>query len=409
MVDHMVAGIAAFLWLVAIAKGLGLYRARTVAGGWLWGTLVLVAAGATLSVTEVSIAVDSVGRVASLSEPVARSCILGAASCAQALLRESSEGRSPNRLRTSRRRVLVLVSALAVLWAAFIAGSTEGGFTYGSYADPALWPVLFMATFLAYFAFALTDIAVTCLRYARSADGPLAVGLRLIGVGSLVCLGYVTVKAAAIVMAAAGPPMPHSFEATVGRLTAVLAGVLVAVGVSWLGVMRRWSTIWKWAESYRAYRDLYPLWSALMSVAPGLALEPPAGVFRDWFRVRDMDIRLYRRVIEIRDGLLHLRPYLDAVVAEIAGEEAQGLGFSREESAAFVEANVVAHALRSAREDAMSSRPWQDDAFAGASVAEEVHWLRRVAHQHLPEEGSLTPKRRWSDHAVTRRHHRGLA
>jgi hypothetical protein len=64
----------------------------------------------------------------------------------------------------------------------------------------------------------------------------------------------------------------------------------------------------RWAAEYRAYRELYPLWRALTSAVPGVALEPTSRWTTDALRIRDMHLRVYRRVIELRDARLLLHP-----------------------------------------------------------------------------------------------------
>ncbi|QEU89962.1 hypothetical protein CP970_02725 [Streptomyces kanamyceticus] len=67
----------------------------------------------------------------------------------------------------------------------------------------------------------------------------------------------------------------------------------------------------RWIGKYRAYRRLRPLWLALSRAVPDIVLDPPVlGGLGDILPLRDLDYRLYRRVIEIRDGQHALRPYL---------------------------------------------------------------------------------------------------
>ena len=54
---------------------------------------------------------------------------------------------------------------------------------------------------------------------------------------------------------------------------------------------------------------LYPLWTDLLRDVPQVALEPPASRWRDRLQVRDLEFRLYRRVIEIEDCLCALDRY----------------------------------------------------------------------------------------------------
>ncbi|WP_327586871.1 DUF6545 domain-containing protein [Nonomuraea sp. NBC_00507] len=54
----------------------------------------------------------------------------------------------------------------------------------------------------------------------------------------------------------------------------------------------------------RAYRRLRPLWTDLYAAMPEIALHPPLG--RELPAILDIDYLLYRRMIEISDGMLAL-------------------------------------------------------------------------------------------------------
>lgn len=87
-----------------------------------------------------------------------------------------------------------------------------------------------------------------------------------------------------------------------------------------------------------AYRRLRPLWAVLRQAVPDVEL--PAGQ-RSWRGIR---WRLLRRVIEIRDAELALRPYWRADVAERAAAAARTAALSAELGQAVVEAAVVVDA-----------------------------------------------------------------
>lgn len=103
-------------------------------------------------------------------------------------------------------------------------------------------------------------------------------------------------------------------------------GVAVAVFGACGASATRWPVLvgrplrWLWAR--RAYRALEPLWSALHAEVPEIALAPHTAGRRA--RPREATYALYRRVIEIRDAHLALRPYFDPVAHGEAGGEAHG-------------------------------------------------------------------------------------
>jgi hypothetical protein len=122
------------------------------------------------------------------------------------------------------------------------------------------------------------------------------------------------------------------------------------------------------------------LWSALYEVTPEIALDPAESEFLDRLRIRDLDFRLYRRVIEIRDGRLALRPFLDADVARRARKEALKSGLDDGRVEAAVEARVLAAGVENARQHRAPAEVLPASELGGEDIASEVEWLLQVAH-----------------------------
>jgi hypothetical protein len=114
--------------------------------------------------------------------------------------------------------------------------------------------------------------------------------------------------------------------------------------------------------------------------APEIALAPPSSAFADALTVRDLGFRLYRRVIEIRDGGLALRPYLDPGLADRVRATCRAAGLPEQDARAVVEAACLAAALdaRGRGEVVRSTQPIPGTE-GGADVASEVALLERVA------------------------------
>jgi hypothetical protein len=79
------------------------------------------------------------------------------------------------------------------------------------------------------------------------------------------------------------------------------------------------------------------LWQALRDAFPQITL--PEGPHRD------LSFRLYRRVIEIDDGKLLLRPWLDPAVTDAATRAAMASGLRDDDLRATIEATEIATAL----------------------------------------------------------------
>ena len=147
-----------------------------------------------------------------------------------------------------------------------------------------------------------TVIARLCLRDALKApDTALRTGLGLVvaGVGAAAC--YLTSKTVVAISARAPIDFASGRGYLMSKALPTTAHLLVLVGVATPAIA-------EWMRRYRRYRRLGPLWSALYQAEPAIALQPP-GLLQGntLFPTR---LQLYRRVIEIRDGLLAIRPYL---------------------------------------------------------------------------------------------------
>jgi hypothetical protein len=395
MVDALVAALAILLWLVTLVNVVAQRRTRAVTRAWLIGIFSLLAVGTSLSVSVVTAWAAQISGVRSLADAIERTAVMGAGFCAQSLVRDL---RAPDRGHPPWRtgRLLALTIAWAVLWAAFTAGNVRGSQVFGSFARPEFWPTIYVAVFLGYMAYVLGDVMIGCWHYAGSAGGALRAGLRLMAAGCACGLLYCGFKVAALALVDFGTGMPTSLESSLGRIVVVLAGVLVAVGVSLPALVRRWQVASRWCRNYAAHDQLYPLWSALIAVLPGLALAPPGSRIGDSMRVRHMDMRLYRRVIEIRDSRLELRAFFSPSVVSSSQALALGCGLHGRAADAFVEAKVLEDALVAAAQGRVTHAPWIGASPQGESTADEVVWLLEVA-KHFS-----APRRLWLNEAVTR-------
>jgi hypothetical protein len=132
-----------------------------------------------------------------------------------------------------------------------------------------------------------------------------------------------------------------------------------------------------WIGRYRAYRGLHPLWLALYRANPHIALDAPTAS-RDPLWIDDLDYRLVRRVVEIRDGRLALRRYLSTATAEHARRTGERAGLHGTALAAAVEAATIADAIRAQRERREPADPYTYEAAGGADLASETAWLGQV-------------------------------
>ena len=121
--------------------------------------------------------------------------------------------------------------------------------------------------------------------------------------------------------------------------------------------------------AYRSLLALRPLWKAMRDAFPAIILFSPRRAVIELAGVDDVHLRLYRRVIEIRDGMLALREHLPE-------------GYATDGDPAVAEARGILLALRARAEgEPANGRPgaW---APVGPEMADEVAWLRRVSRAY---------------------------
>ncbi|WP_455712904.1 MAB_1171c family putative transporter [Streptomyces rhizosphaericus] len=231
-------------------------------------------------------------------------------------------------------------------------------------------------TYLLVFMVSQAVPCVTILRqcgpYARMASKTsLRQALRLLSVAAVILFLYCLARVVNVLTAACG--------LDIGAWT-LAASVFSALGIVTLSLaltISSWgpsaTRLLEWARGYRSYRALYPLWRDLYESSPDIVLEPPGAA------VSDLNYRLHRRVIEIRDGWRELRPYIDRTTNGDGGAGPRG---SEESRQAFAEAAQIKQALHAKRTGTIP----EDNADTGDfgdrdtdNFTAEVVWLTKVA------------------------------
>jgi hypothetical protein len=248
--------------------------------------------------------------------------------------------------------------------------------------------------YLAYLGLAVINIVRHSWHYAGIADRPsLALGLRFVAIGGLLGGGYVvheTLRAAALIVGLHSSVLESD---TITRMLIASSVALMVAGVT----MPAWGPrfgipdLYERFSRYRSHRQLFPLWKTLYRANPEIALLRPRSTLIDALMIRDLDFRLYRRVVEIRDGTLALRPYFDSNMVERAKELSRAAELPDDESHATIEAASIAAALQARMYDqpvrvGNSPTPTSFESHGGADVASEADVLVRVArcYRHSP-------------------------
>jgi hypothetical protein len=161
-----------------------------------------------------------------------------------------------------------------------------------------------------YLLYAFAAAAVWTRRYARGAEPRLRRGLRVASVGLVgISLAGATFVASNLSRWAGAPAPPPIVITSIFLL--LLGIVLFVVGIAYSTVVMRLAALRVWSRHRRAYRQLRPLWTVLNERFPEDSLSRvPASRWRDAVSLRGVHRRYYRRVIECRDGLVRISPYL---------------------------------------------------------------------------------------------------
>ncbi|GAA3266383.1 hypothetical protein Dvina_40360 [Dactylosporangium vinaceum] len=133
----------------------------------------------------------------------------------------------------------------------------------------------------------------------RAEPGLMRVGLRLLTVAPFVGLLFILNRVAFQVTNAMGSDLMNGagWEST---SRALLAAMLLAFAAG--AALPALGGLVRWAAHYSALQQLRPLWLASVAAVPHVVLGDPPSRLADLLTVRGVDLRLYRRIIEIRDA-----------------------------------------------------------------------------------------------------------
>ncbi|PBC83668.1 hypothetical protein SAMN05428945_1710 [Streptomyces sp. 2224.1] len=204
---------------------------------------------------------------------------------------------------------------------------------------------VYLLVYVTAFGSGMVEIIRLCRRFGRVAGRQwLRRGLYTTGIGAAAYLVYCIHRASAVPAVQLGLD-PRRWE----LLTPLVSGIgiaFLAVGLtmpSWGPAASEWH---RKVRNYIHYQRLHALWRAVTEAHPHVVLEPqhPSPLFRAM--PGNIDYRLYREVIEIQDGLLALRPYMDSEITARARHSARQEGLSGAALQAVVQATAVRQALR---------------------------------------------------------------
>ncbi|MFF2129529.1 MAB_1171c family putative transporter [Streptomyces olivochromogenes] len=309
--------LIALLSMGVLWKGIDLARAPHDRGvRLLVACLLMLLGGEVLSLPEVNSAIDAATAVG--VGKVAFNGIYMSGLFALILLFASSVRGTDA---THRQRLWIdaglLGTALTALMIAMIATpATMRGHSLDTphMAEPAIASFYIIGN--AYFGYAYLACALWSLRYGRRASRHLGFGLRTMALG---LFGLMITSVNRIILVALRIDEPGSHEAfnTVNwsisnwAMGGVLLGICYSAGVQLITRLR------SIVHHHRMHQDLTPLWTVLTTAYPELVLNQARPGSR-WHLLQrhTYEQRFYRRLIECRDGLVRLSPYLTRVAPE---------------------------------------------------------------------------------------------
>lgn len=288
-----------------------------------------------------------------------------------------------------------LVTMIVLFAAADVDVEAEGstGFDKLYAGQPgAAW---FLMIYQAYFALGMVATGPYWWRLSRKTDDRwIRRGMPFVAAGSLLLLGYGIPKIIYVILRQRG--IDADVLNTWAPLASVMAAALIIIGfmLCALGPVSAYRRRW------RAYQVIYPLWQYILQPFPDLVLnglEGPADPRLAVFPQR-LKTLLYRRIMEIRDARLRLKPYFEAQVAEQARQTAQAAGLSEIDCDAATEAALLHAALAAvaagqppapaeSRPDTDAGQRWNSD----GTHTSETRWWSAVAAQfrQLPRRDTI--------------------
>lgn len=203
-------------------------------------------------------------------------------------------------------------SVCTALVLAFAAGGMHQSWLYtsGLMERPLL---VFYLVGNAYMFYACTRGAYLAWAADQALPRAVSVSLRFAALGLLlnaVCVHAVRVLSTASRLIASGVSVvPLSVD---DFTNIALAGgiVIFSLGLGYPGARTFLIKARLWIRDRSRLITLRPLWSALVRGFPAITLDKPPSQLRDRLRIQRVRMTYYRRVIECRDGLLQISPYI---------------------------------------------------------------------------------------------------
>ncbi|MER7282948.1 MAB_1171c family putative transporter [Dactylosporangium sp. NPDC000244] len=262
--------------------------------------VLLAALSFTFNRREISFATDRLLHVADVSVPL-KNLATVAASAAMVHVTSLMPGPVADRPRLRRWAYALLAATgvtMAVLFVLVPRSPARGDFV----AEHAGTPLVTAYGVLTQFGLLVGLACCLALFHpaaGRAERGTMRAGLRLLTGGALVGLLFIANRVAFQVSNALGSDVMNGPGAeSLSRVILAAMLLLFASGAALPAI----GGLQRWLAHYAALRRLRPLWAASVAAVPHVVLGDPPSRLADLLTVRGVDLRLYRRIIEIRDA-----------------------------------------------------------------------------------------------------------
>lgn len=364
---------AAAAWAVVIVRARASWRAPAdLARRALWVTALGLAVAWTLKVDRVFTGVDRLSGVANLAEVVSDAA--GLATGAAILTVLVAQRGDPAEVTVRLRRLWVglgaLAAAMVLVFAAVGFPAETRQFTVAYATQPGYWA--YEVPYLAGATVIFGGLAVWATQYARATRSRLlAAGMATTALGGVLGLGYVATRVVFTLAAITATDWSGWYE-PVSALS-VAAASLFALGGAFVPALGPRLTR---RHARRDCRELLPLWESLHAARLMQVMVDPDSAEGH----RNPAFTARRLVVEIDDGLLQLRPWLNRPISWAADNADPARAAAA--AAAEIRAGLDRHGAGSPpTRGAARTGP------AGTSSSGETDWLRRVSRAYAATAG----------------------
>lgn len=334
----MFAALAAIVFVIRLPR---LRRHRRQPMQWIIAGTMFLGAAAFFSAAPVAIAyINRVSGIPNLAAVIVYCLIVLLSGSLQTLIvfwRDPPE----RAWRQTRWWALAYVTVAATVIVLFIPGEApvERTVDFDTYYARTPYIAEMILCYLLSYTTATLALARLCWRWSSVVGRPwLRRGLRSIVSYAIFGAGFSVTK----LIAVAARWLHHDLDFLSSVVAPRLSGVgelLLAVGL-FMPVYGQWiTTVQGWITRRRTYRRLYPLWNAMQQATPQIALP----IQLPWW---EQELKLARRLTEIRDGRLALRAHFDPRVTQTANRLATQAGLSDTDQYAVIEAARLKAAIR---------------------------------------------------------------